>query len=470
MFDLLLKDGRVVDPLNKRDGVMDVAIENGRIVEVASSIQGQARAVEDCSGLLVLPGIIDAHMHLGSMYGSPYGARMTALAGVTTCIDMAGPIDEILQDVPRTGAGLNVAIMDRLEPHSLYGTNDPNGEQIRRFAETAADKGALGVKLVGGHWPLTPEACRRTIETCHRLGIGAAWHAGSTTAGSDIIGMKQAVEIANGLPLHLAHINSYCRGRIKNAEEEAREALEFLKANPNIWSEAYLSPYNGTHLTCDNDGNAMDGVTKNCLDAFRLPRTAEGIRTALLRGIAHVLRDTGWITEIIRGEEAVKYWEAQGTTNVVGCFPVNAASSRLMLASEKRPDGSFTIDAISTDGGCIPRNVIIPNGLALVKFGALSLSEFVVKASLNAARHLRLADRGHLSEGAAADVTIVDYDKGAAVESIVGGSVCMKHGKLYSKGMTLITTERGRAHAEAMGCQTILTDPSSPEPKRFIEG
>ena len=47
------------------------------------------------------------------------------------------------------------------------------------------------------------------------------------------------------------------------------------------------------------------------------------------------------------------------------------------LATEKRPDGSFVVDCISTDGGGIPRNVIIAKGLSLVKLGGLNMAEFV---------------------------------------------------------------------------------------------
>lgn len=468
MWDLLLRGGLVVDPLNGCNDIMDVAIENGKIAAVAPSLSGPVKAVEDCSGLMVMPGVIDTHMHLGSIYGSPYGARMTALAGVTSCLDMAGPIHEILRDGHATGAGLNVAIMDRLEPNLMYGTNDPNRAQVTEFADRCTAQGALGVKLVGGHWPLTPEACRRTIEVCCDRDYFVAWHAGTTTAQSDIIGMKQSVEIIGDMPVHLAHINSYCRGRIRSAESEASEAIELLKAHPNIWSEAYLSPYNGTHLTCDKNGNALDFVTKNCLELFHLPPTADGIREAFRRRISHCLRDTGYVTEIIRGEEAIRYWEESGTENVVGCFPVNAAVSRLMLASAKRDDGTFVVDAISTDGGCIPRNVIVSMGLCLVKFGAISLSEFVIKASLNAARHLRLADRGHLSEGAVADITIIDLERGKAVESIVGGAVNMKNGILYGRDMTVITTERGKPYLEEMGYSTIVVDTAKPETRTGV--
>lgn len=467
MWDVLLKNGHVVDPINSQNGVMDVAIENGKIAAVGENLSGKTKTVEDCMGRYVFPGIIDAHMHLGSVYGSPYGSRMTALAGITTCLDMAGPLAELLNDGHKTGAGLNVAIVDRMEPSELWGTDTPSRSQIESFIDSQTQGGAIGVKLVGGHWPLSAQACRDTIELCNDKDVYVAWHAGTTTAHSDILGMKQAVEITGDLRLHLAHINSYCRGRVWAADKEANEALDLLRAHPRIWSEAYLSPLNGTHLSCDKDGNVLDFVTRTCLEIFSLPVSAEGIREAFRRRILITLKDTGYITDTLEGLDAMQYWEKMGTTNVVGCFPVNAAVSRMMLASAKREDGTFVVDAMSTDGGCIPRNVIIPMGLALVKFGAITLPEFVMKASTNAARHLRLFDRGHLSEGAVADITIVDKESHVAVETFIDGRVNMKDGRLYGSDMRIITTNRGQKALQDKGYETITIDLSENEPARL---
>lgn len=467
MWDILLTNGHVVDPANKRNGIMDVAIENGKIAAVGTNLCGKTKAVEDCSNRYVFPGIIDAHMHLGSVYGSPYGARMTALSGITTCLDMAGPLSEVLQDGHKTGAGLNVAVLDRMEPSELWGTDTPTRAQIASYIDKQTQAGAIGIKLVGGHWPLSVQACRDTIELCNEKDVYVAWHAGSTTAHSDINGMKEAVEVTGNMRLHLAHINSYCRGRVYNPEVEASEALELLKAHPRIWSEAYLSPLNGTHLSCDEKGQVLDHVTKNCLESFSLPVSYEGIQMAFKSGILKTLKDTGYITEILEGDEGMQHWIEKGTTNVVGCLPVNSAISRLMLASSKRDDGSFVVDAMSTDGGCIPRNVIIPMGLALVDFGAISLSEFVLKASLNAARHLRLFDRGHLSDGATADITIVDKQSNLAVETFIDGKVNMKNGVLYGNDTRFITTETGAGALKDLGYQTIVIDLAQDEPQRI---
>ena len=63
MWDRLLRNARVVDPVNGRDGVMDVAVKDGRIAAVGPNLQGEASEVEDLTGLVVMPGLIDTHLH-----------------------------------------------------------------------------------------------------------------------------------------------------------------------------------------------------------------------------------------------------------------------------------------------------------------------------------------------------------------------------------------------------------------------
>ena len=64
-YDLLLKGGRVIDPKNSIDGILDLAVAGGRIAAVAASINSaQARRVVDVTGLIVVPGLIDIHAHM----------------------------------------------------------------------------------------------------------------------------------------------------------------------------------------------------------------------------------------------------------------------------------------------------------------------------------------------------------------------------------------------------------------------
>ena len=96
-YDLLIRNGRVIDPKNSIDSKMDVAIKDGKIAKVANSIPAeQAAKVIDATGLIVAPGLIDIHTHVfvgskpetfadGFLSVSP--DDFTLKAGVTTVVD-----------------------------------------------------------------------------------------------------------------------------------------------------------------------------------------------------------------------------------------------------------------------------------------------------------------------------------------------------------------------------------------------
>lgn len=101
-IDILIKNGHVIDPKNGIDEVMDVAISDGRILQVQRNIpSNQARRVVDASGLYVTPGVIDMHTHvfygtrdvgfrgfeITDSYGSVVPDDFTFRAGVTTVVD-----------------------------------------------------------------------------------------------------------------------------------------------------------------------------------------------------------------------------------------------------------------------------------------------------------------------------------------------------------------------------------------------
>ncbi|MFQ5733508.1 MAG: amidohydrolase family protein [Planctomycetaceae bacterium] len=89
-FDILIRGGKVIDPSQGIRGVRDVAVKDGVIAAVAESLaETDARHVVDARGLLVMPGLIDLHVHVYPGYG-PYGIEPDPLCpagGVTTMLD-----------------------------------------------------------------------------------------------------------------------------------------------------------------------------------------------------------------------------------------------------------------------------------------------------------------------------------------------------------------------------------------------
>lgn len=427
-YDLLIKNGYVVDYASAREGYFDVAVQNGMIAAVESSIGGSAVQELDASGKLVLPGLVDSHVHASAWLGGSYAHTMLVKAGVTSALDMSGPGTSVLELAREYGTGLNLATIEYVRPGHTVSSDDPSSAELQQLITKVQRQGSLGIKLLGGHYPLTVAATARAIRAAAELGAYTAFHAGTAAHGSNIEGMLEAVELADGNPLHLAHINAYCRGTVLPEAEETELALKALAANPNISCESYLSPLNGTSAEII-DGLPGSMVTRRCLK-------------------------TGGFTE---DEAARDYWRGQQTLVSVS-FAVNPVGPRVRLATAKKADGSFAVDAVSTDGGGIPRNVLLPAGLALVDLGGLSLQELVAKISYQPARLLGLANKGSLTAGRDADITIVDRMQRSAFATIIGGQVCYMDGKVLGRGGRIITTAAGADYVRSQGLEPLVVD------------
>src|SRR5262245_30222583 len=90
MFDLIIRNGRVIDPARSADEIADVAFLAGRVAAIGASLS-ELKAAEwiDASGMIVTPGMIDLHVHVYdgvSHYGIPPDPSCLA-RGVTTAVD-----------------------------------------------------------------------------------------------------------------------------------------------------------------------------------------------------------------------------------------------------------------------------------------------------------------------------------------------------------------------------------------------
>ncbi len=97
-YDLLIKNGHLIDPKNGISQQMDIAVSEGKIVKVAEEISGETSAkIVDATGLYVTPGLIDIHVHVfwGTKPDAYISNSFTSLppdgftfrAGVTTVVD-----------------------------------------------------------------------------------------------------------------------------------------------------------------------------------------------------------------------------------------------------------------------------------------------------------------------------------------------------------------------------------------------
>lgn len=134
-YDLLIKNGYVVDYASAREGYFDVAVQNGMIAAVESSIGGSAVQELDASGKLVLPGLVDSHVHASAWLGGSYAHTMLVKAGVTSALDMSGPGTSVLELAREYGTGLNLATIEYVRPGHTVSSDDPSSAADNESAE-----------------------------------------------------------------------------------------------------------------------------------------------------------------------------------------------------------------------------------------------------------------------------------------------------------------------------------------------
>jgi hypothetical protein len=328
----------------------------------------------------------------------------------------------------------------------LSGREAPRSE-IEEVVDNALADGSFGIKILGGHYPLTPQTTAEIIDVANDRGCYIAFHLGTTETGSHIEGVRELPELLGDNRLHIAHLNSYCRGMIEPAPEEALEALSIVEElSEQVVAESYLGTINGTGGRCE-DGKPASHVTRNCLKMRGYEPKREGNRQAIADGYGNVRQERGGRMVLVTGVEGVELWEASDT-DIPMSFPVNSPQATFLCATLKDENDEFIVDAISTDGGSNPRNVAVERGMALVRYGALSLDELAVKLSAGPAELLGLTAKGHLGEGADADVTVVDGETGRASMAIADGELIMLDGVVIGEGGHLLTTPEGRSALE----------------------
>lgn len=158
-YDIVIQDGRVIDPSQDLDSICSIAVKNQRIVAVGPHIDPSAgRSLVDARGMIVTPGLIDLHVHVYTH--SPFGVdadQLCPAGGVTTMLDAGtagsfnfGPFRRDIIDRVET----QILSLVNLSCIGLVGRNlgelrdrryaDPDGvvETIREHSDVA-----VGVKI-----------------------------------------------------------------------------------------------------------------------------------------------------------------------------------------------------------------------------------------------------------------------------------------------------------------------------------
>jgi hypothetical protein len=371
---------------------------------------------------------------------------------------MGGTGASLIDGIKRRGAGLNVAGQFAMIPGLTIPAGPLSGGTLRDVVQKALVQGCLGVKILGGYHPFTPETTAEIIRTSNEQHAYVAFHLGTTESGSHLGGVREVPGVVGHGRLHVCHVNSYCRGVVEDAKDEVEECLNLLESmRGQLNSEVYHAVQNGTSGQCDDEGNVLADVPRNCLKLRGYPTTIDGIRQAIFDGYGSVVDQKDGRIYYAKGQSAVELFD-RARSNVGMSFPVNLPSSAFRLTTAKNDSDEFIADAVSTDGGSHPRNVAIQSTMALVQFGALTPLEMAVKLSWNPSRMLGLLNKGHFTPGADADITVLDPTRNQARMSLVAGKIIMDQGRVTGTGGTLLVTGQGEQAARDSGLPYQIVD------------
>ncbi|HKU39742.1 MAG TPA: dihydroorotase [Polyangiales bacterium] len=428
---LVLRGGRVIDPSRGLDEVADVVVDDQRITRVGrgaapaapSSKRDDVRIV-DATGLWVVPGLVDLHVHFrepGYEYKEDIasGLRAAAAGGFTSVCAM--PNTRPVNDTRAITEMMMARARESGGPH-LYpfgaATLGSNGEQLTEMGDLR-DAGAIGVSD-DGKCVMNAAVMRAALEYArtfdlvfsqhcedHHLTHGAQMHEGEISTRLGLSGWPRAAEdviVARDLILseltraryHVAHVSSL--GAVRLLREAKSRGLAV---------SAEVTPH---HLLLDH--SALLGFDTACKvnPPLREPEDVEALRQALKDG-------------------------------TIDC-----------IATDHAPHSSLEKDCefSAASPGMIGLEPAVPLLLDLVRSGVLSAPRLFEALSTKPARIAKL-DAGSLKEGALADIAVIDPERRWTIST---ASLCSRSANTpflqrEVRGKAVLTIVAGRVVYEA---------------------
>ncbi len=423
----IIRNGRVIDPANKRDEIADLYISDGKIVGSKSEIRNHKSQIEeiDARGLIVAPGLIDMHVHLREPGFShketiESGARAAAAGGFTTIVCM--PNTAPVPDNPGTIAWIknrtcSIACVNVLPTGAI--SKNLAGEELAPIG-SLAQAGVVAI-TDDGHCIQNHELMRRAVEYARMVGVPVLDHCqdynlvgnGVVHEGywSTLLGLpgwpaagEEAIVMRNILLAELCDHHIHCQ-HISTAGS-VRLLREARDRGVKISGE--VCPH---HIALTDD--AIQNFDTNY--KMNPPLRSQNHVDALLEGIA------------------------DGTLSIFCSDHAPHADFEKEVEFDAAP---FGIVGLETELGLFL-------DLLVHKQGTIDMARLIEMYTVEPARLLKL-DAGTLSIGARADVTLIDPDlewtvrvdqfesasrnspfngwnlKGRAARTIVGGKTVWK--------------------------------------------
>ncbi|NNC99979.1 MAG: amidohydrolase family protein [Gammaproteobacteria bacterium] len=416
-FDLVIANGRVIDPETGLDAQRNLGIRGGRIVSVSGGTLSGKKTI-DASGLVVAPGFIDVHSHTPTLLGQ----HMNLLDGVTTQLDLeAGsfPVDFYGEHF-KGGAQLNygssvghfairLKVIEGIDQPYIFGNGRPvtmSGdawtkpaspaqiEQMRKLVNRGLDQGGLGIGVLLDYMTLAVSDAELLmlfeVAAARQVPIYVHVRRGFT---GDPGGLIEVIELAErtGAALLVCHITHNAMGQIG-------DWLAMIdQANAN-----------GANITTETLSYAAGGTSISA-DVFR--------RRDWQKIFDITYEDVQWVAT---GEWLTRQsWTKYAAEQPSGMVNHHYVREEWMATALQWPGMMVSTDALPTLDIDVLANPNVAGTFSRVlghyvrDKKLLSLSEALAKLSLHQARWMAQASpvfnkKGRIQPGADADIVIFD--------------------------------------------------------------
>lgn len=381
MGRILIKRGRLVNPADGTDKVCDILIDDGKIAEIAEEIPGETESVLDASGKIVMPGLIDLHVHLrepGFEYKETIetGTKAAAHGGVTSICPM-----------PNTNPVID------------------SPERVRDLLERAKDA-PVHVLPVGAVTLGQEGKELADIRGMKEAGAVALSEDGKSVMDSLVYrkGLCQAAEC--GIPV-FAHCEDKCLvdGGVMNAGKKAEElglpGITNAVEDVIVARDIFLSKEAGNRLHLCHCSTRDSAVLVELAKKQGLPVTGEVCPHHFTMSDEEITEDHGRfkMNPPLRGSkdvQALKEALRDGIMDVISTDHAPHGEEEKNQSMRRAPFGIVGIE-----------NSFAIGYTELVRGGYLTLAGLIEKMSVNPARVLGI-DKGNIAVGKAADVVIAD--------------------------------------------------------------